>query len=47
MAEARDFHCYSLVFENLGERSVPGTRGVTKANGIQVGWLNILSSVPF
>ena len=23
MAEARDFHCYSHVFENLGERSIP------------------------
>ena len=22
MAEARDFHCYSHVFENLGERSI-------------------------
>ena len=23
MAEARDFHCYSHVFENLGKRSIP------------------------
>ena len=23
VAEARDFHCYSHVFENLGERSIP------------------------
>ena len=23
MAEARDFHCFSHVFENLGKRSIP------------------------
>ena len=23
LSEARDFHCYSHVFENLGERSIP------------------------
>ena len=27
MAEARDFHCYSHVFENLGKRSIPTIRG--------------------
>ena len=28
MSEARDFHCYSHVFENLGERSIPSHNSV-------------------
>ena len=30
MAEARDFHCYSHVFENLGERSIPSDHAAVR-----------------
>ena len=30
MAEARDCHCYSHVFENLGERSVPSDHAAVR-----------------
>ena len=31
MAEARDFHCYSHVFENLGKRSIPSDHAAVRA----------------
>ena len=46
MAEARDFHCYSHVFENLGKRSIPSDHAAVRvvsqkrtvrANNIQLG----------
>ena len=30
MAEARDFHCYSNVFENLGKRSIPSDHAAVR-----------------
>ena len=30
MAEARDFHCYSHVFENLGKRSIPSDHAAVR-----------------
>ena len=30
MAEARDFHCYSHVFENLGKRSKPSDHAAVR-----------------
>ena len=30
MAEARDFHCYSHVLENLGERSIPSDHAAAR-----------------
>ena len=30
MAEARDFHCYSHVFENLGNQSIPSDHAVVR-----------------
>ena len=30
MAEARDFHCYSHVFENLGNRSIPSDHAAVR-----------------
>ena len=30
MAEARDFHCYSHVLENLGERSIPSDHAAVR-----------------
>ena len=30
MAEARDFHCYSHVFENLGKRTIPSDRAAVR-----------------
>ena len=57
VAEARDFHCYSHVFENLGNQSIPGvTRWYVlsfesrlikdnRANTFQVGCPNISFSV--
>ena len=57
VAEARDFHCYSHVFENLEKRSIPSELyvclikkrliGDTRANASRVGCPNILSSVLF
>ena len=58
-AEARDFHCYFHVFENLGKRSIPSDRaGVrvvvqqTDSSGapghaFRVGCPNISSSAQF
>ena len=56
MAEARDFHCYYHVFENLGgKRSIPSDHaavrvvknrqfGATRANAFRVGCPNITFS---
>ena len=30
MAEARDFHCYSHVFENLGKRTIPSDHAAVR-----------------
>ena len=30
MGEARDFYCYSHVFENLGERSIPSDHAAVR-----------------
>ena len=30
MAEARDFHCYFHVFENLGKRSIPSDHAAVR-----------------
>ena len=30
MAEARDFHCYSHVFENLGNRAIPSDHAAVR-----------------
>ena len=30
MAEARDFHCYSHVFENLGNRTIPSDHAAVR-----------------
>ena len=30
MAEARDFHCYSHVFENLGKKTIPSDRAAVR-----------------
>ena len=30
MAEARDFHCYSHVFENLEKRSIPSDHAAVR-----------------
>ena len=54
MAEARDFHCYSHVFENLGNRTIPSDQAVrlvvqkptyrgNRTNAFQVGCPNIPS----
>ena len=45
MAEARDFHCYSHVFENLGKETIPsdrtveeGTPAVLLQSGLNENW---------
>ena len=30
MAEARDFHCYSHVVENLGKKTIPSDHGAVR-----------------
>ena len=59
MAEARDFHCYSHVFENQGNRTIPSDHTAVRlvihkpsnrgqqANAFQVGCPNIPVSVLF
>ena len=59
IAEARDFHCSSHVFENLGKRSIPSEHaagrghskadysGDTRANAFRVGCPNVPFSVLF